>query len=217
MPDRWLTFDCFGTLVDWHTGFTAILRPVLGNDTARLINAYHKYERQVESERPHRLYRDVLVTSLLRAARELDLPLSEADALRLPDQWRSLPVFPDVPAALAVLRGAGCKLGVLTNCDDDLFAQTQKALGVKLDFVVTAERVRDYKPSLSHFRYFSRVSGADHSLWTHVACSLFHDLEPAAQLGLRRFWIDRDKTGENPGPGVIRLTSAAELAQALAL
>ena len=157
---RWVTFDCFGTLVDWHTGFAAIVRPLAGERTADLLRAYHRFERLLEQESPHRLYRDVLATALKRAADEIGLPLSDAEARRLPEAWGSQPVFADVEPMLAALRQSGCRLAVLTNCDDDLFAETHRAFRERFDLVVTAERVRDYKPSLAHFRYFGRSTGA---------------------------------------------------------
>jgi 2-haloacid dehalogenase len=96
MRDRWVTFDCFGTLVDWHSGFAAILRPIAGNRTGELLRAYHEFERQIEAERPHRLYANVLTSALLLAARKTGVSLSESQARSLPQAWGSLPVFPDV-------------------------------------------------------------------------------------------------------------------------
>jgi 2-haloacid dehalogenase len=216
MKVRWVTFDCFGTLVDWHSGFAAILRPIAGNRTGELLRAYHEFESQIEAERPHRLYADVLTTALLMAAQKTGMSLSESQARSLPQAWGSLPVFPDVEAALAALRQAGCKLGVLTNCDEALFDQTKLSFRETFDAVVTAERVQDYKPSLSHFRFFSRISGVDHADWVHVACSWFHDIAPAREFGIRRIWLDRDGTGEDAKAATVRLISAKGLADAVA-
>src|SRR5437660_1375332 len=124
---KWITFDCFGTLVDWHSGFCAILSRFAGARTGELLQAYHTFERQLEEDRPHHLYRDVLVTSLLRAAETTGISLSEPQARALPESWGTLPLFPDVEPMLAELRASGCRLGVLTNCDEDLFAQTQRS------------------------------------------------------------------------------------------
>jgi 2-haloacid dehalogenase len=216
MRSRWVTFDCFGTLVDWHSGFAAILRPITGERTAELLRAYHAFERQIEAERPSRLYADVLAAALLLAAQKIGLPLSESQANSLPQAWGSLPIFPDVEPELAALRKAGCKLGVLTNCDEALFEQTRLSFGESFDAVVTAERVQDYKPSLSHFRFFSRTSSVDHVDWVHVACSWFHDIAPAREFGIRRIWLDRDRTGEDAAAASLRLTSAKGLADAIA-
>ena len=155
---RWITFDCFGTLVDWHRGFASILTPFVGDRGPQLLRAYHRFERLLELETPHHLYKDVLTTSLSRAAEEVGVPLSESQARALPERWGTLPVFADVEPMLAELRAAGYRLAVLTNCDDDLFELTHRSFATRFDLVVTAERVRDYKPSASHFRYFSRSS-----------------------------------------------------------
>ena len=213
MSAPWITFDCFGTLVDWHSGFSAIVRPFAGDRTEDLLRAYHRFEPQIEAERPHQLYRDVLATSLLLAAREIGIPLCEAEARALPDAWDSLPVFADVEPALAELRALGFRLGVLTNCDEDLFQRTQACFRQPFDMVVTAERVRDYKPSPAHFRYFYRASGVEMANWVHVACSWFHDIAPAREFGLARIWVDRDNTGEDLNSATARLTSAVDLAE----
>jgi len=102
-------------------------------------------------------------------------------------------------------------LAVLTNCDDDLFAQTQRNFRQPFDLVITAEQVGDYKPSLKHFRKFAEVTGATSRDWMHVACSWFHDIAPARSLGIPRVWLDRDKTGEDPGTATARMESAAEV------
>ena len=214
--DRWITFDCFGTLVDWHNGFAAIVRPLAGQRTAELLQAYHRFERLLEQDTPHRSYRDVLTESLLRAAGEIGVTLLEADARRLPEAWGTQPVFDDVEPMLESLRTSGYRLAVLTNCDEDLFETTQRGFRERFDLVVTAERVRDYKPALAHFRYFARTTGAAHDEWIHVACSWYHDIAPARELGVRRVWLDRDRTGEDPASASVYVQSAAEVPDAVA-
>jgi 2-haloacid dehalogenase len=215
MPTRWISFDCFGTLVDWNTGFFAMLEPLAGNRTRELVAAYHRFERLLERKRPHQLYRDILTASLLEGAREIGLELSPTQASLLPQRWSSLPVFDDVENALASLRAEGWKLAVLTNCDDDLFAQTQKAFREPFDLVITAEQVRDYKPSLRHFQEFSRVTGVGHANWIHVACSWYHDITPAREMGIRRIWVDRDLTGDDPAAASLRLLGTEKLCEAI--
>jgi 2-haloacid dehalogenase len=215
MATRWVTFDCFGTLVDWHAGFTAILREFAGDRVAELLAAYHRHERAVESERPHRLYKDVLAAAVRRAATEIGLSVTDEQAAALPRSWGSLPVFADVEPALAGLRAAGYRVAVLTNCDDELFTQTQRSFRQPFDLVITAEQVKDYKPSLSHFRRFFRLSGVELSDWVHVACSWFHDIAPASAFGLKRIWIDRDRTGEDPSGTTTRLADAMGLVEAV--
>ena len=209
MAARWVTFDCFGTLVDWHTGFTAVLRDVAGERLPDLLKAYHQHERFAELERPHRLYRDVLETAVRRAAGALDLPITDEQATALPRRWGSLPIFPDVEPELAALRAAGFRLAVLTNCDNDLFAETQKHFRQPFDLVVTAEDAKDYKPAPTHFRRFFRVSGVELDDWVHVACSFYHDIGPAKQMGVRRVWVDRDRTGEDPAWATARCRTPA--------
>lgn len=211
MAAPWITFDCFGTLVDWNSGFADILEPIAGSRTPELIRAYHHFERLVETERPHRLYKDVLVTSLLRAASSLGLGLSEAQAKSVPQSWGSLPVFDGVEEMLQQLRAMGCRLAVLTNCDEDLFEVTHRQFRERFELVITAEGVRDYKPSLSHFRSFAEVSGASHADWVHVACSFYHDIEPARKLGIRRIWFDRDRIGEDPTVATGHVHSAPQV------
>lgn len=208
MPRRWITFDCFGTLVDWHTGFADILHPLVGTRLPKVVASYHRFERQLEGERPHRAYREILVNALLAAAQESGVPLSEAQARKLPESWSALPIFSDVEEMLAGLRAMGCRLAVLTNCDDDLFALTQRSFRHSFDLVVTAEQVRDYKPALAHFRHFARTSAVEPPDWVHVACSYFHDILPARQLGIRRVWLDRDRTGEDPALANARVLGA---------
>jgi 2-haloacid dehalogenase len=215
MPTRWVTFDCFGTLVDWHTGFAAALRPISGDRVGDLLTAYHRHEPLLEAERPHRLYKDVLTTAVLRAAADLGLAVTDDQAAALPRAWDGLPVFPDVEPALAGLRAEGYRLAVLTNCDDDLFARTERAFRQPFDLVITAEQVKDYKPAATHFRRFFRVSGVEMADWVHVACSWFHDIEPARSLGLKRVWVDRDRTGQDPAGASARLPDAGGLVEAV--
>jgi 2-haloacid dehalogenase len=212
---RWVTFDCFGTLVDWNAGFAAILRPLVGDKTPEVMRVYHRFERELEIETPHRLYKDVLTTGLLRAAEEIGVPLSEPQARTLPERWGTLPVFGDAEAMLTGLRAEGYRLAVLTNCDEDLFAETQRSFRRPFDLVVTAERVRDYKPSPTHFRYFSRASGVKAGEWVHVANSWYHDITPARDLGIPRVWLDRDDTGESPADASLRVRAAAPVPEAV--
>ena len=211
-----MTFDCFGTLVDWRSGFSAILTPLVGDKTADVMRAYDRFERVLEAETPHRVYKDVLATGLLRAVEDAGVPLSESQARRLPEQWGTMPVFEDVEPMLAGLRAEGCRLAVLTNCDEDLFGETQRAFRLPFDLVVTAERVRDYKPSGTHFRYFSRVSGVKDGDWIHAANSWYHDIAPTQDLNISRIWLDRDDTGDDRSAASTRVRSAAQVCETVA-
>jgi 2-haloacid dehalogenase len=196
--DRWVTFDCFGTLIDWLTGFRAILAPAAGDRTDALITAYHAFERTLETDRPHRRYRDVLTQGIASAAAKIGLDLAPADADLLVRHWGEQPLYADTLAALDALRAAGWKIGVLTNCDDDLFAQTlARHKSFKPDMVITADQVCSYKPAFGHFTRFEQQSGVARENWVHAAVSWFHDIEPAHRQGIARIWVDRDRTGHD--------------------
>jgi 2-haloacid dehalogenase len=211
MSGRWVTFDCFGTLVDWHTGFAGILTPIGRDRTGQLVDAYHRLEPILQSEKPHKSYKDVLVEGVRRASEEVGVPVSESDARALPALWGTMPLFGDVEPMLAALRASGYQLGVLTNCDEDLFAQTRCSFKEPFDMVVTAERVGDYKPSLAHFQAFATLTGVRLCDWTHVACSWFHDVVPARTVGIRCVWLDRDRTGQDARMASARVESAAQV------
>jgi 2-haloacid dehalogenase len=213
VKNRWVSFDCFGTLVDWHTGFAEALRPIAGDRVNELLEAYHHHEPILETDRPHRLYKDVLVKAVRRAAEDIGLSVSDEQAAALPRAWDSLPIFSDVEPALAGLRAEGYRLAVLTNCDDDLFSRTERNFRKTFDLVITAEQVKDYKPSRSHFHRFYRMSGVAMEDWVHVACSWFHDIEPARAMGLKRIWVDRDRTGQDATRASARLEDAKKLVE----
>lgn len=194
MRERWVSFDCFGTLVDWHTGFRRILEGAGVRRAAAVEAAFHRWEPEVEAGE-YRTYREVTRLALERALGEVADEAS-VSATAIADGWESLPVFADAPPALRQLHEEGWCLAVLTNCDVDLFAQTAPALGVTIDRVVTAQDVRSYKPALRHFHRFRETIGD--VPWVHVACSWFHDIAPARTVGIPRIWVDRDGTGDDP-------------------
>jgi 2-haloacid dehalogenase len=201
--NRWVSFDCFGTLVDWQAWFADVLGPLGGEAAANVIRAYHAHERVVERDYPHRSYKDVLATALSRALAERGASLSPQDARTILMQaWPSMRLFDDVEEMLAELRSRGYRLAVLTNCDEDLFAITHRLFRVPFDLVLTAERVRGYKPERWHFRGFEMLTRVVRPQWVHVANSWYHDIQPARALGVRHVWLDRDRTGEDPGASV---------------
>ena len=196
---RWMTFDCYGTLVDWQTAFAGTLGPLVGDKAGAVLRACHAHARLLERERPHRSYKDVLESALAQAALEQGVELPASAARVLEDAWPLMHVFDDVEPMLAELRARRWRLAVLTNCDDDLFAITLAMFQLPFDFVLTAERVRGYKPDSWHFRGFERLLGVRTSQWVHVANSRYHDITPAQDLGIPHLWLDRERTGE---PGV---------------
>ncbi len=188
---RYATFDCYGTLIDWNLGIRTELERVFGVEHApRLLERYHEIERELESE-PFRTYREVLTLGLERLAQDQQLQLPEGEAGALATSLPDWPPFPEVPAALAELRERGWLLAILSNTDRDLIAASQRQLGVPIDLAIVAEDVQSYKPAHAHWEHFFKATTADRSRHVHVAASLFHDIAPARELGLRSVWINR--------------------------
>ncbi len=211
MATRWLTFDCFGTLVDWRHGIRTtgeLLFPRRGDD---VLDAYIRIEAEVEEERPFRRYRVVLAETLRRAASSLGLDLKQDDATALISTIPHWPVFEDVGPALRALRADGWKLALLTNCDRDLIALTERRLPEPFDAVITAEDVTAYKPDHAHFQRFESVIGGSAAAWIHVAQSYFHDIVPTSDLGIRRIWINRLGEPDDPSRTDAVLSGLAQL------
>jgi 2-haloacid dehalogenase len=202
-----MTFDCYGTLLDWRSGFRRILEPVAGERLEALMEAFHAVEPEVEREVT--LYKDVLRVGLARAAERAAVAVPDRDLLV--DGWHTLEAFSDTVPALRELQAQGWKLGILTNCDDDLFESTRAALGVEIDLVVTAEQVGSYKPALGHFERFEAESGVARENWVHAAVSWWHDMVPARELGLRRVWVDREDSGHDVSIVTARVPDMASL------
>ncbi len=191
MGDRWASFDCYGTLIDWRGGIRATLAGLFPEADADVLLAdYHRIEPglQAGGDLP---YRRVMAEALaaVAAERRLVCPAGWSDALA--DSLPSWRVFPEVPAALRELRVRGWKLAILSNTDPDLLASSIEAIGVPVDLTVVASEIGSYKPAPGHWEAFFRGSGADRTRHAHVAASLFHDVEPCAALGLSCVWIDR--------------------------
>ena len=195
---RFATFDCYGTLIDWNLGIRTELERTFGVEQApRLLERYHEIEREIESE-PFRTYREVLTLALERLAQDEQLQLPEGEAGALARSLPDWPPFPEVPAALAELRERGWLLAILSNSDRDLIAASQRQLGVPIDLAVVAEDVKSYKPAHAHWEHFFEATTAERSRHAHVAASLYHDIAPARELGLRSVWINR--LGEEADP-----------------
>ena len=197
---RWATFDCYGTLIDWNLGIRTELERVFGGEAApRLLLRYHELEPKIEAEE-YRTYREVLRLTLEELLREEGLQLPEGEARTLADSLPDWPPFPEVPAALAELRDRGWKLALLSNTDRDLIAASQKQLGVPVDLAIVAEDVQSYKPAHGHWERFFDATTADRESHVHVAASLFHDIAPARELGLKSVWINRLGEAAEPKP-----------------
>lgn len=196
-----LTFDCYGTLIDWESGILAALRRELpgaapfGDD--ELLERYAHHEAAAERP-PYRSYRSVLAETVRALASEQGLDLADEGVARFAGSVPDWPEFPDTVEALRRLRQR-FRLGVITNCDDDLFAASNRRLGVDFDWVVTAEQTRSYKPARRPFDAALEQIDASPERILHVAQSLFHDHVPAKALGVRTVWIDRRH--DRPGFG----------------
>jgi 2-haloacid dehalogenase len=216
MVDKWLTFDCYGTIADWNTGMGGALEAVAGTDARQLLTAYHQAELELEAGPGWMPYREVLTAGLAWAARRTAIALPEGGEETFVRAWPDMPVFEDAGPALAALREQGWRLAILTNCDDDLFATTRSRLPVPFDVVVTAQEVGSYKPDLAHFRAFADKTGVSKTNWIHVANSWVHDILPAARMGLRSVWVDRDGTGHPARLAERRITAMRRLPEAVA-
>lgn len=188
-----ITFDCYGTLIDWETGIEAGFRLALENlglsqsEEALVFDLYQEEEKRIE-RLPYRPYRRVLAEALKAAANRIGKRVSEGSANLLADQLPKWKPFPDTNPALQRL-AAKYKLGILSNVDNDLLSGTMKNLRVRFNFIVTAETVKSYKPQAKHFLEAKKIVG--HRTWLHVAASLYHDIEPASRLGIHTVWVNR--------------------------
>jgi 2-haloacid dehalogenase len=200
-----LTFDCYGTLIDWETGLSGAFEPVLRAhrihaDTEDVLARYARYETAAEAG-PYRRYRDVLADGLRGVGAGLGFEPTDAEAATFGGSVADWPAFPDSAAALARLKRR-YRLGVITNCDDDLFAASNERLGVEFDWIVTAQQVGAYKPDKRNFLFAFDRLGLPRDRILHVAQSLFHDHAPAQRLGLTSVWInrraDRSVSGATP-------------------
>ncbi len=200
-----LTFDCYGTLIDWESGITDALRPVLAGhgidvaaDTALELYA----ELEAEAERgAYREYKAVLRTVLERLGARLGFAPTSAELRRFSECVKDWPAFPDSARALQALKQK-YKLAIISNIDDDLFAFSARRLQKSFDWVITAQQAQSYKPSLNNFRLAFETIGLPKNRILHVAQSLFHDVVPAKALGLSTVWVNRrhDRVGFGATP-----------------
>jgi 2-haloacid dehalogenase len=200
VADRWATFDCYGTLIDWNAGIRRELERLFGVEPAPwLLERYHELEPQFQRG-DHRSYREVLTLALIRLAEQESLPIpeGEADALaRALPEWGP---FPEVPRSLEELRRRGWRLAILSNSDRDLIEASRQQLAVPFDRSIVAEDVQSYKPAHRHWEEFFTRTEADRDRHVHVAASLFHDIAPASELGLVSVWVNRLDEEAGPEP-----------------
>jgi 2-haloacid dehalogenase len=197
---RALTFDCYGTLIDWENGILAALGPWRERERVNagdeeLLAAFAEAESRLQAEQPALLYPLLLGATLEALAKRFDVGVSTAQCEAIGDSVRDWPAFPDSPAALAYLK-RHYRLVIVSNIDKASFAHSARRLGVAFDAVVTAEEVGSYKPNRAHFlEAFRRLAamGVERPAILHVAQSLFHDHVPAKRLGMTTVWINRRK------------------------
>jgi len=182
VSDRFATFDCYGTLIDWNGG----LRAALGSD--ELLGRYHELEPEVERESPSLSYREVMA----EVARRIGAEDPKALARSLPS-WEP---FPEVRSALESARERGWRLAILSNTDRDFIEASIERIGVPFELAIVASEIGSYKPAAGHWQAFEREAGRLPDV--HIGASLFHDIGPANELGLTTVWVNR--LGETPGP-----------------
>jgi 2-haloacid dehalogenase len=189
--DRWATFDCYGTLIDWERGIADTLARLWpGHDREELLARYHDLEPEIQKGEAIP-YREVMAEALRRIAQDEETTLSPGDedalAASLPD-WDP---FPEVSSALRELVSRGWRLAILSNTDPDLLAASIERIGVRPALSITAAEAGSYKPAHGHWDVFRQQSGADPDRHVHVAASLFHDIIPCSELGIPAVWINR--------------------------
>ena len=210
-----VTFDCYGTLIDWESGISDAFLRAAREDGVELrrddvLRTYALVEPVVERER-YRLYRDVLTEAATRVAHALGWPLAYERATFLISSIASWQPFPDTNPALERLRAAGYHLGILSNVDDDLLSATRRHFTVDFDLIVTAQQVQSYKPGPAHFLAAKMKIGKQR--WLHAAQSNFHDIAPTNVLGIPNAWVNRrnETGGVKPTYEVRDMAGLAEL------
>jgi 2-haloacid dehalogenase len=200
---EWLTFDCYGTLIQWDEGLMAAVEQILarhgglGIDPDRLIGVYDRHEHELEQTPPHRPFREVAGTGLQRAMAELGLASDASDIEILTSGIAAMPPFPEVVAALGDLKAGGFKLCIISNTDDDIIEGNVAQLGAHIDRVISAQQAGAYKPSRKIFDHAHRAIGASRNDIVHVCASPHLDLAAARDMGFRCIWINRG-SGRKP-------------------
>jgi 2-haloacid dehalogenase len=192
--DRWATFDCYGTLIDWDGGIRETVGRVFGDERAdEQLDRYHDIEPALQAD-GSRTYREVMRDAM----RELGAPEDDVDAL-----GRSLPTwkpFPEVRDALTEARKRGWKLAILSNTDRDFIEASMERIDVPFELAIVASEIGSYKPAHRHWLAFFDQTNADREHHIHVAQSHFHDVVPATELGLKSIWVNRRGERHEPPP-----------------
>ncbi|MGB6384099.1 MAG: haloacid dehalogenase type II [Terriglobales bacterium] len=206
-----ISFDCYGTLIDWESGILPTLRAVLANHGQTLLDAailelYGEFEAEAESG-SYRSYRDVLQSVVRAFADHLNFAASSAEIHSLHESVGAWRPFPDTVCALRELQKR-FKLAIISNIDDDLFAETREHLRVEFDGVITAEQAKSYKPSINNFQMALSALAISPEQLLHAAQSVYHDVVPARSLGIATVWVNRKSA--RPGIGAVRDSGALD-------
>ncbi|HUM05404.1 MAG TPA: haloacid dehalogenase type II, partial [Terriglobales bacterium] len=204
-----ISFDCYGTLIDWESGILPVLRRLLAEHRQNLADAailelYGEFEAQAEAG-AYQSYRSVLESVIRQFGIRCGFEPSPAEVRALHESVPSWRPFSDTGAGLQRL-AKRFHLCVISNIDDDLFAETRKHLGVEFTGVITAQQARSYKPSINNFQIALGKLGIDPGRLLHAAQSIYHDVVPAQSLGIRTVWVNRKSA--RPGIGAVRAASA---------
>ncbi|MEG4405458.1 haloacid dehalogenase type II [Microcoleus sp. MON2_D5] len=197
-----VSFDCYGTLIDWERGILPALKQLLSNreidfSDDGILELFAAVESELENENHSYIkYREILQEIVKKFGKKLNFAPTETEINCLVDSVKNWQPFPDTVAALEALKQK-YKLAVISNIDDDLFAETAKHLKVEFDWLITAEQVRSYKPSTRNFEIALETMGISADKLLHVAQSIYHDIVPATSMGISTVWVNRrhDKTG----------------------
>jgi len=194
---HWLTFDCYGTLIQWDEGLKAVVEKMLSDkgghavDAAKLIDVYDRHEHRLEQTPPHRSFRELSILGLQLALAELGLPSQPEDSQRLATAIPNMPPFAEVVDTLAQLKALGFKLCIVSNTDDAIIAGNVAQLGGHIDRVITAQQAGAYKPAPRLFDYAHEQLGVTRDEVVHICASPMLDHTAARDMGFRCVWIDR--------------------------
>ena len=200
-----ISFDCYGTLIDWESGILPTLRAILNRyqkrvSDASILELYGDFEAEAESG-PYLNYRKVLESVVERFGKHFDFTPTSEELRSLHESVAAWPPFADTVSALRRLQQR-YKLAVISNIDDDLFAHSREHLGVEFDFVITAQQAQSYKPSANNFQLALRTMKLPPDRLLHAAQSIYHDVVPARSLGIASVWVNRKSA--RPGMGAVR-------------
>jgi 2-haloacid dehalogenase len=198
---QWVTFDVYGTLIDWEKGVTDAFQKEAQRDGFTLSNdevipLFHEISREIEGG-SYELYAEVLRRSALEIAKRIEWPLEPSRSGFLPDSVHRWPAFKETTAQLNKFK-KNFNIGLISNVDDKLLGQTRRHISQDYDLVVTAQQVRSYKPDPAHFKEAARRIGGKKN-WVHIAASMYHDVEPAIKEKIPVIWVNRKKEVLEPG------------------